>query len=126
MGASSKEAMVPYGKNHGRANVFLLCILCGSSVFARQLGEPARRIDSLRSTFRVRPPKLQEQCLKDIKSREDWEAKRVVYRQQLLEMLGLDPFPAKTPLNADRDGHRRITSSSPWRSCISSRCRGCT
>jgi dienelactone hydrolase len=43
---------------------------------------------------------LQQACLADIKSWDDWTARRETYRQQLREMLGLDPLPEHTPLNA--------------------------
>ncbi len=54
--------------------------------------------------FQSETKKLQDQCLSDIKTLDDWKAKRPVYKQQLLEMLGLDPLPAKTPLQATTTG----------------------
>ena len=48
--------------------------------------------------FRAQTAMLSEQCLADIKNLEDWETKRQVYRKQLFEMLGLEPFPEKTDL----------------------------
>jgi dienelactone hydrolase len=56
--------------------------------------------------------KLQDQCLGDVKTLDDWKTKRPVYRQQLLEMLGLDPFPEKAPLAATTTGtveHEQFT-----------------
>ncbi len=50
--------------------------------------------------------------LAEIKTAADWERRRPEVRRQLLYMLGLDPMPAKTPLNArttgrfERDGYR--------------------
>ncbi|MBC8471132.1 MAG: prolyl oligopeptidase family serine peptidase [Planctomycetes bacterium] len=44
--------------------------------------------------------KLSEKCLRNIKSLEDWENKRLKYRKQLFEMLSLDPLPEKTDLKA--------------------------
>src|SRR3989442_11327992 len=52
------------------------------------------------------------QCLTDIRSLEDWKKHRPELRRQLLEMLGLDPLPARTPLKAqitgrlERDAYR--------------------
>ena len=43
-------------------------------------------------------------CLQDIKTKADWDAKRGEYRRQLFEMLGLDPLPAKTPLEVTVTG----------------------
>ncbi|MBW7990500.1 MAG: prolyl oligopeptidase family serine peptidase [Planctomycetes bacterium] len=41
---------------------------------------------------------LSEKCLKNIKTLDDWESKRLIYRKQLFEMLGLEPLPKKTDL----------------------------
>ncbi|MDG2222921.1 MAG: acetylxylan esterase [Rubripirellula sp.] len=35
----------------------------------------------------------------EIRTLGDWQSRRNQYRTQLLEMLGLDPFPERTPLN---------------------------
>ncbi|WP_395732765.1 alpha/beta hydrolase family protein [Prosthecobacter sp.] len=42
--------------------------------------------------------------LAQITTAADWEAKAPEYRRQLFEMLGLDPLPEKTPLNATKTG----------------------
>lgn len=49
--------------------------------------------------FRAETEALTEACLNEIKTLEDWESRRDAYRQQLLEMLGLDPLPEPTPLS---------------------------
>src|SRR6185369_3713497 len=55
---------------------------------------------------------MSSQCLTDIRSLEDWKQQRPLLRRQLLEMLGLDPLPARTPLKAqitgrlERDAYR--------------------
>jgi dienelactone hydrolase len=54
--------------------------------------------------FRVETARLSDACLTDLKSLDDWKAKREVYRQQLLEMLGLDPLPERTDLKATVTG----------------------
>jgi dienelactone hydrolase len=48
--------------------------------------------------FRSQTVKLREACLADITSLDDWQAKRKVLHAELLDMLGLDPLPAKTDL----------------------------
>ncbi|MHC4753035.1 MAG: alpha/beta hydrolase family protein [Planctomycetota bacterium] len=48
--------------------------------------------------FRAETSRLSDECLADIKTLKDWEAKRLVYRKQLFEMLGLEPLPDKTDL----------------------------
>lgn len=54
--------------------------------------------------FRRETKKLTESCFAEIQSAEDWKAKRPPYLQQLREMLGLDPYPEKTPLNVEITG----------------------
>lgn len=44
--------------------------------------------------------KLQDSCLSDIRTIEDWNAKRDQYRKELLEMLGLAPLPERTEMRA--------------------------
>src|SRR5687768_11576919 len=48
--------------------------------------------------FAAETAKLKGNCLADIKTLDDWNAKKGEYRRQLLEMLGLDPLPEKTDL----------------------------
>ena len=50
--------------------------------------------------FRIETEKLTEGCLAEIKSLDDWKARRQHYRRQLLDMLGLNPLPEKSNLDA--------------------------
>jgi len=78
---------------------FLLLWLCVECVGAEQPTiDTSRGEQMIAEYFRAQTAELQEQCLADIKTLEDWEAKREVYRKQLFEMLGLEPFPARTDL----------------------------
>ena len=43
-------------------------------------------------------------CLSDIRTLDDWKRQRPELRRQLLEMLGLDPLPARTPLKTQITG----------------------
>src|SRR6266513_4054157 len=43
-------------------------------------------------------------CLSDLRSLDDWKKHLPELRRQLLEMLGLDPLPARTPLKAQITG----------------------
>ncbi len=52
----------------------------------------------LREYFQAETARLTEECLADIRTLEDWTARREDYRRQLFDMLGLDPLPEKTPL----------------------------
>ncbi len=47
---------------------------------------------------------ISQSSLLDIVSKEDWTSKKDLYRQQLFEMLSLDPMPARTELNATITG----------------------
>ena len=55
---------------------------------------------------------LTAQCLDDIRSLDDWKKQQPKLRRQLLDMLGLDPLPKRTPLKAqitgrlERDAYR--------------------
>ncbi|WP_182866725.1 alpha/beta hydrolase family protein [Rhodopirellula sp. JC639] len=48
--------------------------------------------------FRAETQKLADRTFADIETLEDWTDRRPEYRRQMLEMLGLDPMPPKTPL----------------------------
>lgn len=48
--------------------------------------------------LRVETQKVTDNCLAEIKTLDDWNARREEYRRQLREMLGLDPWPERTPL----------------------------
>ena len=48
--------------------------------------------------FKTETARLSDRCLADVKNLEDWKQKRITYKKQLLEMLGLDPLPPKTDL----------------------------
>jgi len=65
---------------------------------------PSRGDDTLEAYFRAETAELTENCLRDIQTLEDWQTKKGGYRQQLFEMLGLDPLPEKTPLEATVTG----------------------
>ena len=71
----------------------LQCLAAGRSVIGT-----SRSDQMLAEYFRTQTAKLSEQCLADIKTLEDWETRRQVYRKQLFEMLGLEPLPKKTDL----------------------------
>jgi cephalosporin-C deacetylase-like acetyl esterase len=55
---------------------------------------------------------MSARCLADVSGLADWKKQRTELRRQLLEMLGLDPLPQRTPLKAqvtgrlDRDAYR--------------------
>ncbi len=55
--------------------------------------------ESLAQYFRYETARLTERCLADVRTLEDWQARREEYRRQLLDMLGLWPMPERTRLN---------------------------
>lgn len=94
------------------AIALLLCLAGGIAAQAKQAGEARPADQRLTEYFASATARLQSQCLSDVKTLADWETQRPVYRRQLLEMLGLDPFPEKTPLNPVVTGtidHERFT-----------------
>jgi dienelactone hydrolase len=54
--------------------------------------------------FQAETARLQERCLAEIKTLDQWKSRREVLRRQLLEMLGLDPLPERTDLKATITG----------------------
>ncbi|MCL5282826.1 MAG: alpha/beta hydrolase family protein [Planctomycetes bacterium] len=87
-------------------------IFAGGASATQQTSKPSPADRMLAEYFQSETKKLQDQCLSDIKTLDDWKAKRPAYKQQLLEMLGLDPLPAKTPLKATTTGtteHEQFT-----------------
>ncbi len=67
--------------------------------------EPPSPDTLLAAYFEDEVAALEAACLAEIDSKEAWLAQRERYRAELLEMLTLDPFPEKTPLNARVTGH---------------------
>lgn len=63
----------------------------GNKLLDRYFAEQAREI-------------AEEGGVGNIQNAEDWKAKAPVYRHQLFEMLGLDPLPERTPLQATQTG----------------------
>jgi cephalosporin-C deacetylase-like acetyl esterase len=47
---------------------------------------------------------ISARCLTDIRTLDDWKGQRPELRRELLEMLGLDPLPARTPLKVQITG----------------------
>ena len=54
--------------------------------------------------FRRRVKEISDDCLKDIRTKEDWEQRRPELRRQFLDMLGLWPLPPRTNLKATITG----------------------
>lgn len=79
----------------------------GEKVVADSLGlipDKAANRQRLDDYFRSSSERLTQRSLADVITAEDWEARRGEYRRQLAEMLGLDPMPPRTPLEAQVTG----------------------
>lgn len=80
--------------------ILLPCILLISISQAQE--KPVKKTEAfaaLEEYFKSQVLRISSQCLDDIKTKEDWLKKREIYKQQILEMLGLYPLPERTPLN---------------------------
>ncbi len=96
--------------------IFIFLTVMSSQIPSYGADQPTldtRRADAmLADYFRAETAKLRGRCLTDVKSLEDWQSKRKIYREQLFEMLGLQPFPEKTdlhPVITDKVEHERFT-----------------
>jgi len=82
-----------------RLHAFALPFILLSSVML-SAAEPSPGDAMLTDYFKSETAKLQNACLADVNSLDDWKARRPELHWQLAEMLGLDPLPERTPLNA--------------------------
>ena len=70
------------------------------------------RADAARAQLAREAATLSAACLSGIATRADWDRRRPEVRRQLLDMLGLEPLPDRTPLNVritggwERDAYR--------------------
>lgn len=64
----------------------------------------ARGDKMLAEYFEYETAKLEKACLADINTLEDWNAKKAGLRNELLDMLGLNPLPEKSDLKATITG----------------------
>lgn len=70
----------------------------------RKVIGPSTADQNLSDYFYDQTMQLANNSLKNITDLEDWKKKRVTYRKQLFEMLGLSPQPAKTELKPEITG----------------------
>jgi len=91
--SSSRRSLCPFRRIH-----FWMLLLIAGGIHAVRAAEPLPGDALLKEYFRAETARLTENSLQDIQTAEDWNNRRVQYRQQLQEMLGLSPWPEKTPL----------------------------
>lgn len=82
----------------------LLLVTSFAKLHAAEKLDTTRGDQMLKEYFAAETAKLAGACLADVQSREDWESRRGVAREQLFEMLGLSPLPEKTPLKVTVTG----------------------
>jgi len=76
-----------------------LLVTCSLSLTAAlSADEPAPGESLLREYFRLRTEQIERDCLADVQAAEDWTAQRDARHLELREMLGLSPWPERTPL----------------------------
>ena len=78
--------------------VFTASALPFVSVAATLPSKPVRGDQGLAEYFKTETAALSNHALADIKTLDDWKAKKGEYRQQLFEMLSLAPLPDRTAL----------------------------
>jgi cephalosporin-C deacetylase-like acetyl esterase len=64
---------------------------------AVDIGQNRRQLDDY---FRRETAELTRRCLAEIQTADDWQQWQTTYRRQLAEMLGLEPAPLRTDLEA--------------------------
>jgi len=79
--------------------LFPVFALLGAVPGVATAGDRAAQNDQwLGDYFRAQTDTIGSRCLADVRSLEDWQARRGEYRRQLQEMLGLWPLPERTDL----------------------------
>lgn len=76
--------------------VLLFVTLFSSASFGQT--DTSRGETMIAEYFRLETAKLTRQSMSQIQTQADWQKQKSVYRQQLREMLGLEPFPKRTTL----------------------------
>jgi len=81
-----------------------LSMLLFSALFSAEQPNPRVMTEPWKSYFEKQVSALEGQLEREIKTKEDWLAKKDEYRRQLAEMLGLDPLPPRSDLKATKTG----------------------
>jgi len=92
--ASINRSLVPF--------LSLLSFLTVSAAEAQPA--PSPQLSALNAYFEQQVAAMEGQLEREIKTKEDWLAKKDEYRRQLREMLGIDPLPPRTDLKATKTG----------------------
>ena len=87
-----------------RASLRIVVCLLLSLHFAQASANAQRGDTMIEEYFRDQTRQIQSRCLEGVTSLEEWKQQQAAYREQLMEMLGLSPLPAKTDLQATVTG----------------------
>jgi hypothetical protein len=83
---------------------YVSLIVAANFLFAPCCRAQSAEVDTTRGDelvaayFLKETERLTDNCFSEVATLADWTTRRPMYRRQLLEMLGLDPFPQRTPL----------------------------
>ena len=86
------------------AMILTLALAGPESSGAPAPGTPAARHEAVVAHLKKVAAEASARSLADVKGPDDWEARRASARRQLLYVLGLDPLPEHTPLEAKVTG----------------------
>jgi cephalosporin-C deacetylase-like acetyl esterase len=78
----------------------LIPLLLAASVGAAAQDAAVERQALAKSQLQRVTVEMSARCLEDVRTLDDWNRQRAQRRRELLDMLGLDPLPARTPLEA--------------------------
>lgn len=76
----------------------VVSVVCAAALAEEPAVDTRRGDELVAEYFRLETARITDATLADVHALDDWTSRREEYRRQLLEMLGLDPLPEKTPL----------------------------
>jgi dienelactone hydrolase len=77
----------------------VVCFVQSPAIGADGVSDTTRGDEMLDAYFRAETNRVATRSLAVIRTLDDWMARKDRARQELFEMLGLDPLPERTPLN---------------------------
>ncbi len=83
---------------------FAITLLLGLTAHAQTSPTTARGDELVTEYFRAQTEAITKTTFSDIDTLDDWQRRRGQYREQLFDMLGLDPLAKRTPLKATITG----------------------
>jgi cephalosporin-C deacetylase-like acetyl esterase len=84
--------------------VVAIGVLIGVAIHCPAADIPRSATEDIHQFLRRTTQRIADACLADVKTLDDWKRLRPKLREQLFEMLGLQPLPERTPLHATVTG----------------------